>query len=86
MDHGAVPSKPFGEFKRERESLPEEGMMLDADLPESFCSSVVVQLEANGALKLLILRTGDILSFRIQSVLALNYYQASMTSQMALLI
>lgn len=29
--------------------------MLDADLPESFRSSVVVQLEPDGALELLIL-------------------------------
>lgn len=57
MDHGAVP--PFHPrhyiYKEDWESLPKEGMMLDADLPESFRSSVVVQLKANGALKLLIL-------------------------------
>lgn len=35
--------------------------MLNADLPESFSSSVVVQLEANGALKLLVLWTEDII-------------------------
>lgn len=57
MDHGAVPLFHPRHYidKEDWESLPEEGMMLNADLPESFCSSVVVQLEANGALKLLIL-------------------------------
>ena len=37
-------------------SLPEEGMVLYADLPQAFRSTVVGELEANGALKLFILR------------------------------
>lgn len=47
--------------KEDWQCLPEEGMMLDADFPESFRSSVVVQLEANGALELLVLSTEDTL-------------------------
>ena len=36
-------------------SSPEEGVMLDADLPETLGRAVVGQLEANGALKLFVL-------------------------------
>lgn len=42
----------------EKGSSPEEGVMLYADLPETLGRAVVGQLEANGALKLLVLR-GD---------------------------
>lgn len=38
--------------------LPEEGVVLNADLPQSLRGPVVGQLEAYGALKLFILRLG----------------------------
>ena len=38
--------------------LPEEGVVLDADLPQSLRGPVVGQLEANGALKLFVLMGG----------------------------
>lgn len=37
---------------------PEEGVMLDADLPQPLGGSVVGELEANGAFKLLVLDGG----------------------------
>lgn len=42
----------------ESRCLPEEGVVLDADLPQSLRGPVVGQLEANGALKLFILIGG----------------------------
>lgn len=38
--------------------LPEEGVVLDADLPQSLRGSVVGQLEPNGALELFVLMSG----------------------------
>ena len=38
--------------------LPEEGVVLNADLPQALGGPVVWQLEAYGALKLFILRWG----------------------------
>lgn len=40
------------------QSLPEEGMMLNADLPQPLGSSVVRKLKANCTFKLLILEGG----------------------------
>lgn len=79
-----APSVPqgFTSYEEDCLSLPEEGMMLNADLPESFCSSVVVQLESNGAFKLLILGIEDTIIPDDTFCPLLDYYQATMTSGM----
>lgn len=43
---------------REYQCLPEEGVVLNADLPQSLRGPMVGQLEAYGALKLFILSSG----------------------------
>ena len=40
-------------LSRLRRQEPEEGVVLDADLPEPLCRAVIVQLEADGRLELL---------------------------------